>query len=115
VLEQYKRVFLVEFVPHFTYDPVLPVTFVPLGKEHDTAFRRLAELIISWDPNYTAHEQWYLQCKQYAKPCLMAAFTFLFNEEAEYYAREMLYTMANPDRRNLNKPALTAQQRIGWR
>lgn len=110
VLDCFQRVYLVEFVPHFTVDPVLPVTFVPLGDKHDHAFQRLAELILSWDPVDTHHQQWYMQCKQYARPCLVAAFTYLTRDEAEWYGREMMYTLANPDRRNLDKPALTPSQ-----
>ena len=108
--DRFQRVYLVEFVPHVTIDPVLPVTFVPLGDEHDRAFQRLAELIMSWNPDYTQHQQWYLQCKQFARPCLLAAFTYLTRDEAEWYGREMMYTLANPDRRELDKPALTPQQ-----
>lgn len=110
VLDTFGRVVLVEFVPHFTIDPVLPVTFVPLGDDHDDAFCRLADLVMSWDPIHSRHQEWYLRCKAYARPCLVAAFNCLSRDEAEWYAREMMYTLANPDRRNINVPAMTAAE-----
>lgn len=113
ILDMYQRVFLVEFVPHEAVDPILPVTLLPLGRDHDNAYSWLSDTLLSWNPRYTDQRSFFMQCKRYAKICIMAAFEHLDRDEAEYYGREMTFTMANPDRRNLNVPA--QQQRVSRR
>lgn len=110
ILGQCERVFLVEFVPHYKYDPVLPVTFLELGADHNDAFRRLAQLIIAWEPDRPQQQQWYNQCKLYAGRCIAAARETLTKNESDYFMREMLYTISNPDRRDLGGPVETPEE-----
>jgi hypothetical protein len=101
ILERFRRVYLMQFVPHYSYDPTLPMATIALGPAHDEAYRRLVNYMAIWQQDDPYQAQWFKQSKEYVRTCVSAAVQFLRKDEAEYYAHQMLYSIANPDRRSL--------------
>lgn len=105
VLERYHRIFLVAYEPFGQLDPVLPLTAVPLGDSHNSAYAALSDLIHGWQPegelDYGAsyHASFYHQAERQALVCAQAAFQWLEPDEANYYATELMYSVAYPRRK----------------
>lgn len=101
IRERFQRVYLVEFEPHASYDPVMPLATIDLGADHNEAYRLLARSLAAWRPDDWYQVGWYDEAMKYARRCITGAVRFLNRQEAEYYAHEMTYSIANPDRRSL--------------
>lgn len=109
VIERYRRIFLIAFEPHGSIDPVMPITAVPLGETHDDHYRYLAASLQAWQPkgnphDFAYHSNWYAGAEFTARRCAEQAALRLEPDEAEYYATQLLYSVANPDRRKLELP-----------
>lgn len=108
-LERYHRIFLIAFEPHGKIDPVMPITALPLGRAHDDYYRYLAAALQSWRPkgnpeDFAYHANWFSGAEWLAMSCAKEAAAHLEPDEADYYATQLLYSVANPDRRNLEVP-----------
>lgn len=109
VIERYRRIFLIAFEPHGSIDPVMPITAAPLGQTHDDHYRYLAASLQAWQPkgnphDFAYHSNWYAGAEFTARRCAEQAALRLEPDEAEYYATQLLYSVANPDRRKLELP-----------
>lgn len=99
-----ESVFLVKFLPHMEYDPIMPITIRDLGVHHDDSFRNFAYWLMDWHPRKMSISQskWYNSAYVYAYNCCEWAFHHLCRDSAEWFSQEMMYTLSNPDRRDLS-------------
>jgi hypothetical protein len=99
VLARYRRVFLISFEPWGWIDPVMPLTAVPLGREHDKAYGRLAEWLQAWQSDQDSHHHWYVEARHWATRCAAFAAAGLQMDEGQYYAQELFHSISLPAQR----------------